>query len=304
MSTSLQLAMVAGALIGLGVSMVVWHVRPAQVDLASALDRLSPDRSLAGAATPPDRSHDGDSRDRLGRWAMRALPLDSLGAPPYRELALMRTPVHRFYGEKVLFAILGAFLPFLLVVLFRFLGYGLPWLLLVVVVPVGAAAMFFLPDYNIKDDAAAARKDFGRALASYIDLVALERNTGSGPRQAMEIAASVGDSWVFRRLSEELARSRWSGLPPWDALRKLSDELGLPELADLADIMRLSGEEGAQVYQTLRSRSQSMRTAELNSALSDANAIGERMSIPMSTLGLVFMAMLVAPALLRVIGAG
>ena len=120
----------------------------------------------------------------------------------------------------------------------------------------------------------------------------------------MEIAASVGDSWVFRRLSEELARSRWSGLPPWDALRKLSDELGLPELADLADIMRLSGEEGAQVYQTLRSRSQSMRTAALNAALADANAVGERMSIPMSTLGLVFMAMLIAPALLRVLGAG
>lgn len=305
MSTSLQLAMVAGALVGLGVSIVIWYVRPAQVDLASALDRLSPDRSLARTATAPERRRsDGDSRDRLGRWAMRALPLDSLGAPPYRELALMRIPVHRFYGEKVLFAVLGAFLPLFLFVLGRFLGYGLPWLLLLVGMPVGAAAMFFLPDYNIKDDAVVARKEFGRALASYIDLVALERNTGSGPRQAMEIAASVGDSWVFRRLSEELARSRWSGLPPWDALRKLSDELGLPELADLADIMRLSGEEGAQVYQTLRSRSQSMRTAALNSALSDANAVGERMSIPMSMLGLVFMALLIAPALLRVMGVG
>ena len=66
--------------------------------------------------------------------------------------------------------------------------------------------------------------------------------------------------------------------------------------------MRLSGEEGAQVYQTLRSRSQSMRTAELNSALADANATGERMSIPMSALGLIFMAILVAPSLLQIIG--
>ena len=33
---------------------------------------------------------------------------------------------------------------------------------------------------------------------------------------------------------------------PWEALHGLAEELGLPELDDLADIMRLSGEEGAQ----------------------------------------------------------
>lgn len=303
MTTSLQIALLAGGLIGLGISLLVWRFKPAQVDLATALDRLSPDRSLGRASTDgaeaPD--HEQDARDRLGQWAMRALPLDSLGAPPYRELALMRVPVHRFYGEKVLFAILGAFLPMLLYVFAEFVGFAVPWFLAVVGALIGGSLMFFLPDYNITDDAKAARKEFGRALASYIDLVALERNSGSGPRQAMEIAANIGDSWVFRRLAEELSRSRWSGLPPWDALRRLSDELGLPELADLADIMRLSGEEGAQVYQTLRSRSQSMRTAELNSALADANATGERMSIPMSVLGVIFMGILVTPSLLSIL---
>lgn len=304
MTTALQIAMIAGALVGLGLSMLVWRFRPAQADLATALDRLSPDRSLSAHDEGPVEAGaaEGDARDKLGRWAMRTLPLDSLGAPPYRELALMRIPVHRFYGEKVLFALVGALLPAMLLLFLGNFGFGLPWIITPIGSIAGAIGMFFLPDYNVKDDAKAARKEFGRALASYIDLVALERNSGSGPRQAMEIAANIGDSWVFRRLAEELSRSRWSGLPPWDALRKLSDELGLPELADLADIMRLSGEEGAQVYQTLRSRSQSMRTAELNSALADANATGERMSIPMSALGLIFMAILVAPSLLQIIG--
>lgn len=300
MTTSLQVALLAGALVGLGISLLVWRARPAEVDLATALDRLSPDRTL-GRSTTTDTSAEGDSRDKLGRWAMRALPLDSLGAPPYKELALLRLPVHRFYGEKVLFAAVGLVVPMLLVLLLGILGISIPYFFGLMGSLALGGLMFFLPDYNVRDDAAAARKEFGRALASYIDLVALERNSGSGPRQAMEVAASVGDSWVFRRLAEELARSRWSGLPPWDALRRLSEELGLPELADLADIMRLSGEEGAQVYQTLRSRSQSMRTAELNAALADANAIGERMSIPMSTLGLIFMALLVTPAILRII---
>ena len=92
----------------------------------------------------------------------------------------------------------------------------------------------------------------------------------------MEAAAEVGDSWVFTRLSEELTRSRWSGQPPWDALHALADELGLPELDDFADIMRLSGEEGCQRLHHLRARSAAMRTAMLNDEIAEANAVGER----------------------------
>ncbi|MBD5830602.1 hypothetical protein AWH69_04005 [Janibacter melonis] len=295
------LMMLAGALVGLGLSLLLWRVRPAQVDLGSALDRLSPDRSLAREDRSRHATKDADAKDALGRWAMRTLPLDALGAVPTRELALLRIPVHRYFGEKVLFAIVGLVAPFAMLVLFAAVGFAVPIFFAIMGSLTLGSLLFFLPDYNVRDDAEKARKEFGRALASYIDLVALERNAGSGPRQAMEVAASIGDAWVFRRIGEELARSRWSGQPPWDALRALSDDLGLPELADLADIMRLSGEEGAQVYATLRARSQGMRTAELNTALAEANAIGERLSIPMSTLGLIFMAILVAPALLRIV---
>ena len=162
--------------------------------------------------------------------------------------------------------------------------------------------LFLLPDYNARDDAKKARAEFARALGAYFDLVALERHNGSGPRQAMEAAAAVGDSWVFARLCEELARTRWSGLTPWESLRALGDELGLSELADLADIMRLSGEEGAQVYASLRARSAAMRTAMLTAEKAKANEVAERMSIPMSLLGVIFLAILVTPALLRVMG--
>lgn len=298
---ALQLAMLAGGLVGLGLALLVWRLRPVQVDLTAALERLSPDRSLSNRA-PLGTTEGLDARDKLGGWAMRELPLDSLGAPPLKELALLRVPVHRYYGEKMLFGLVGLVIPFAMSLLIGLLVFRIPIFFVLMAALILGSVMFFLPDYNVRDDAAAARKEFSRVLASYIDLVALERNSGSGPRQAMEVAASVGDSWVFRRIAEELARARWSGLPPWDALRRLSDDLGLPELADLADIVRLSGEEGAQIYQTLRSRSESMRTAELNAALAEANATGERMSIPMSVLGLIFVALLVTPAVLRIMG--
>ena len=67
-------------------------------------------------------------------------------------------------------------------------------------------------------------------------------------------------------------------------------------------MMRLSGEEGSQIYGQLRARSASMRAAMLNDELAQANAVGEKMSIPMSLLGVVFLAILIAPALLRMIG--
>ena len=234
--------------------------------------------------------HEGPARSECG------------GVPQSRELAILRKPLSRFYGEKILFAMVGLAIPPLLTMFFTLLGANLPFVVPVVATIAFATVMFFLPDYNVRDDAKRARAEFSRALGAYIDLVALERNNGAGPRQAMEAAAAVGDSWVFRRLGEELARTRWSGLTPWEALRALGDELGLPELDDLADIMRLSGEEGAQVYAQLRARSASMRTAMLNTEKAKANEIGERMSIPMSLLGVIFLAILVAPALLRVMG--
>jgi Flp pilus assembly protein TadB len=230
------------------------------------------------------------------------LPAAAWARTPSRELALLRIPVARFYGEKVLYAVVGLCLPPLLTALFYLLDLRLPVVIPVLATVALAAVMFWLPDVNVRDDAKKARAEFARALGAYIDLVALERHSGSGTRQAMEVAADVGDSWVFRRIGEELARSRWSGLPPWEALHALSAELGLPELADLADIMRLSGQEGAQVYSNLRARSAGMRATMLNAELAKANEIGERMSIPMSILGVIFLAMLICPALLRLLG--
>ncbi|MGD9959022.1 type II secretion system F family protein [Nocardioides sp.] len=299
MTTGLQLALAAGSLLALGVVLLVARLMPAEPDLAEALSRLTPARGRANASVNASAS---TGKERLGVWAMKALPPAVWAKTPTRELAILRIPLARFYGDKLNFALLGLVIPPLLAWFFGILGLGFPVAIPAVASLGLAAVMFFLPNYNAIDDARKARLEFSRALGAYIDLVALERHNGAGVRQAMELAAEVGDSWVFTRLSEELTRSRWSGLPPWDALHTLADELGLPELDDFADIMRLSGEEGASVYTTLRARSAAMRTAMLNDEITEANAVGERMTIPGSLLGVIFMALLVAPSLLRMFG--
>jgi Flp pilus assembly protein TadB len=296
--TGLQLAIVGGVLLGAGVAIAVWRLLPARPDLGDVLDRLSPDSS--GRILRGPEVNDGSPADRLGRWGVRALPSSIWGRSRSQELALLRITTTRFYGEKLLFALLGTVVAPVFSLLLAALGWRLPVLL-----PVGgtlllAAGLFFLPDHNLREEARRARTEFTRALGAYTDLVALERNSGSGPRQALEVAAGVGDSWVFRRLREELAYSSWSGEQPWDALRRLSYELGVTELSDLADIVRLSGEEGAQIYGQLRARSAAMRTAMLTDEVAASNAVGEKMSIPMSLLGVIFLVILVTPALVRV----
>ena len=298
---ALQLWMLAGGLAGAGVACLVWWLVPAHPDPVQALERLSPPvrRAPAVEAKP---APDG-LEHRLGLWAMRRLPAGLWSNAPRRDLALMGKPLHVFYGEKVVFVSTAAVGVPLLSWIFS-LTVPMP-----IAVPVGATllAMFlawFLPDGNLSDAAKKARVEFRRALGSYVDLVALERNAGgSGTRQALENASRVGDSWPFRRIGDALARSRYSGDTAWDALHDLAQEQGLADLDDLADIMRLAGEEGSQVVDTLRNRSAELRHAILAEDQAHANIVGERMVVPSILMAFTFVAILLVPGLLR-LGAG
>lgn len=300
-TTGLQLAILGGVLFGAGVAGLAWRLLPAHPHPGDVLAGLAPDAARPDVASPDDQER-ATLPLVLGRWGMRALPRSVWGNPPAQDLALLRVPVTRFYGDKLLFGFVGLLIVPFLTAIAAAMGWQLPILL-----PAGASVlvgvgMFFLPDYNVRDDAKQARVAFSRALGAWTDLVALERVSGSAPRQAMEVAAEIGDSWVFRRIREELALSGWTGEAPWTALKRLSHELGVPELSDVADIMRLGGEQGSQIYAQLRARSASMRAARLNEELAEANAVGEKLSIPMSILGVIFLVILVAPAVLRVLG--
>lgn len=297
--TGLQLILVAGALVGSGLALLVFRLVPAQPDLGETLARLSPEGAREVRRRQERLNRDADVRDVLGDLGERFLPTRIWGRASDQDLAILRMSRGRLYGEKLLFALIGLIAGPVLTIVPMVAWDGLP-----PYIPVGASlllatALWFVPNYNVIDEARKARLGFRRALGAFIDLVALERAAGSGPRQAMEAAASVGDSWAFRRVAEELARTRWSGTTPWDAMRELGKETGVTELDELADIMRLSGDEGAQVYEQLRSRSASMRSAMLQAQKAEANAISERMTLPMTLLGVIFLGLLIAPQILR-----
>ena len=305
MSAGLTAAVLLGATSGLGVILIVRELLPSDPKLASALDRLAPTR--LGAAAPAAREpaagggSTGPLEHRVGIWAQRYLADAPFIRIPTTELLLLRIPVARHLGQKVLMALLGLLFPAVLLVLCAATGYALPIALPAMFALVLTAVLFIVPDLDVRRKATAAREEFARATSAYLDLTALERAAGAGATQSLEQAATVGDSWVFVRLREQLVRARLSGMPPWDGLHDLATELGLPELSDLADIMRLSGEEGAAVADTLRARSRGLRAALLTKEQTRANEESERMVVPVAFLGLIFLVILGAPAMVRIL---
>ena len=99
-----------------------------------------------------------------------------------------------------------------------------------------------------------------------------------------------------------VAIARWIALSCFGE-DHLWEDLGLPELAEVADIMRLANDESSEVYRQLRARSASVRSSLLSSELAQAGVVEERMYLPASLLGVVFLALLMAPPLLRLFGA-
>lgn len=295
--TGLQIAMLSGALIASGVAVLIAGLVPAPTHLKDAISRLQPTTVLA----PEPTGVSVDTEVRIGRWAERRLPTAVLGAPPDKDLALLGRTRASFYGSKLISAILGLLVVPVISIATMLIGWHLP-LTVPVVGSIGLAVLLWLlPNNELRDQAAKAREEFSYALVAFVEMVALERLSGATVSGALMQAAETGDSWVFERLTAVLRRTQYTGQNPWDALADMGHELDLPDLVDLADIVRLAGTDGTRVYDSLRARGTSMRNATLNAQISRANAAGERIAVPVALLVLVLATILVVPALLRMI---
>jgi Flp pilus assembly protein TadB len=299
MTTTVQLWVLAGAMVGGGIALLVWWLQPAQPDLATALARLAPGRTPVSV----DDSTGGPAgfRDRVGMWAIGHLPGTLLRGVPDKDLQLLGMPLRAYYGEKVA-AVLLVLAGVPVVGGLYSMRLGLPFAVPALATLVAAAVAWLLPDRRIARTAARARTEFRRALGAYTDLIALGRAAGGiGTRQAMETSAGLGRSWPFKRISAVVVRSRYSGVPPWDALADLAAQQGLPDLDDLADTLRLAGEEGAQVVPTLRARSTALRNAITTAERADINAKSDSLMLPTLVMAAAFIGVVIMAAVFRLL---
>ncbi|MDZ5447311.1 type II secretion system F family protein [Micromonospora sp. 4G57] len=280
----LAIAVVGGAVVGLGLFLVVREALPATPALGPALRRLH---------QPPGRTAvPGSGPDWLGgfsRWLR----------PPHRQLALIDRTPEQYALSVLLSALVGLALPTVLSTVLFLGGVSVP-----VVVPVlGSLGMALvaglLAHRAVLAKADAARDEFRQAVCTYLDLVALQLSAAHGPVQSLERAAAVCDGWVFDRIRESLRIAQLQMHSPWDELQELADRIGIPELGDVGAIMRSSGSEGAQVHETLRSRADSLRDQIRTDNLARAEGVTSRLDIPGSLLVFVLLGFAVYPFLAR-----
>jgi tight adherence protein C len=277
-------AILAGAGVGLGLWLIVREFIPTAPALGPAL------RQLHATTTAPTATSAG--------------PLAWLGSRlriPHRELSLIGQSTERYLAEKIGFALVGLLFPPVFSLLLALSGIQLG-----IVIPgaagvVLAALFFFLVDVSIRQRAAAAREEMSRHVAVYLDLIALELAASRGPTEALERAAAVGGGWVSRRIGEALHGARLRLEPPWDGLRQVAAEIGVPDLGDLGEIMTLAGDEGARVFDTLRSRAESLRAAILAKDEERANTATTMLYIPTSLLVFVLFIIAAYPFLVRLV---
>ncbi|MFE5595458.1 type II secretion system F family protein [Streptomyces sp. NPDC056549] len=282
---------VCGIATGAGIALLVRELAPSAPRLGPALRRLDPP-----AARPGDQPH----RTAAGTaWAGR-LAERMPGRIPGSDLTLLNQTPEQFFTNKTGLALLGLLAPLVPAVGWLLMGLSVP-----LFIPAGggmllAAVLWFVPDLSVARDADRARTEFAHAAAAWMDLVATRMASNVAADQALEDAARIGHGWAFARIQEALLRARTEKSSPWQALADLGTQLRLPVLNDVADIMRLSSDDGASVYDTLRNRSKSLTSELLTAEAARANSDSEKLHTPAALLAVIVMIAMAFPAVLNI----
>lgn len=286
----LLLAIGSGALGAFGLWAVL-HGTLAPVDprLNDALDLLD-----GRLSRPMPRSRS----DRLGAW-MRSRLRRPVSDRLTRLLRLTGRSLEQHDTLKALGAAAGLLTPLMLAALLSW-AFGIGFATIAILAPVTASLGFFWPDLALLSSEDEITEDATEALLTYFDLVLLERLANQSGAQALRAAASVSDITVFALIRETLERARLEQRAPYADLRELSQQLGLPALTDIADVMSLD-ESGASLASALQARVSELRDAHLTTAKLAASQISERMTFFMVVPALVFAGFFLVPPMLRLL---
>lgn len=277
MPSAIALAAATGAALAGGVVALVAGCRPQVADLSHALERLD----------------GGPAMTTPGWWRW------THGSRWSADLSLEGTTPQDFFRRKLTAALLGGIAPAALGTVCCIVVGWSP-LLPGAVAVLGAALGFFLPDLRLRSSRVERRADATEALLAYFDLVTLERLGNVSASQSLASAAGMSDSPLFCRVRDVVQRAQLEQRPPWSGLAGLADELELPALRDLADVMRLD-DTGAALSGSLRARVRELRDAHLADTKMRAHAVSESMTLAMAVPTVVFALIFMTPPLLRLL---
>jgi Flp pilus assembly protein TadB len=283
------------ALGALGVLLVVsGSIQPAPT-LVRTLERLS---------RPPDEAGTGPSGAGSPPVARLLHPVVTLlrGQPrvlPSRtELALVGRSLDQHALWLVLAAVAGLVGPTLVLGLLQATGVvGLRWYVPVVVALGGAVLGPLLVHTATVERASAVRSDLRYQVSAYLDVVTMLLAGNTGYEGALDQAAHAGDGRLFVELRRRMRESGARGTSLTDALHLAGRDLGLDELEQVAATAALSAAEGAPVARTLAAKCATLRSALASEQETEARLRTSRLTTPIVGMALIFMGLVIYPAL-------
>jgi Flp pilus assembly protein TadB len=302
---SLTMPIVVGVILGLGVYALIRALMPAKRSPIAQVARIDAMRARGAAYESARQTRDtgrlGSLRADVGErvaefyrqqgWEQRSLRAD---------LAVLDRSWEKFLATKVLLAAGGLiFGPFLFAVVYT-MGFGHSPVIPVWLALVCSALFFFLPDLEVRRDAAEKRRDLKRVIGAYLDLVSMSLAGGRGLPEALMAAAEISDGWANQRIRNALSDARITGVSQWQALGALGEELGVEELKDLSASLALVADDGAKVRESLASRAETMRHRELAEIEGSAGEKSQSMLVAQLLLCAGFLVFLIFPAAMRV----
>lgn len=288
----MALILFSGVVTGLGLTLLVSPFLPHQVNVKTAMANLSVDPQKV-----QQRAQKLSREEKIGSWVMAHLPeskvLGKLFSVDPQNLNILAIPEISYWYQRCVWGAAGSLVPLFFVVVGALGGQSIsvPFMMIFV----GAVCGWLLYGSRVDARARTAREEFSRAVATYLEGLAMRRGQGANTSTAAASAADAADTWVFARIRNRIMISHHQGRQPWDALNDLGKELQVKELSDLALILKQAGENDTQIYEALRSHAELINGRILTDQHEKANAATERLSLFFPLVALVALAMLLYP---------
>ena len=288
------LVVAVGMLATLGVWLIFTGWRQPRPSLAASVRRIN--RTPA----PIERLRSGETSDlvvRLGELGARSSfvrrRLGSLSA-----LRIIGRPLAVHVGYLVIGAIAGLVLPSLVLATLSFVGV----VSLGVFVPMGlsllaAALVPTIIHSSAIADADEIRIDLRHQLSAYLDMMTMLLAGNTGHEGALQQAAEAGDGLLFRRLRTRMREVATTGHSLVHALSLVADDFEMPELEQVASAAALSAAEGAPVAKTLAAKCSTLRSTLAADDEGKARVRNDKVTPPLVGMAVLFMALLIYPAL-------
>jgi hypothetical protein len=169
-------------------------------------------------------------------------------------------------------------------------------------IPAGlAVATALLVPTVIHSDALASAADvtidLRHQLGAYLDMVTMLLAGNTGYEGALEQAARAGDGLLFRELRRRMREVATTGHSLVRALDLVADDYGIVELEQVAATATLSATEGAPVARSLGAKCSTLRSTLAAEQEAAARVRNDKVTPPLVGMALLFMALIIYPAL-------